>query len=128
MYDFTMTPDEGEPYDITATSRDIAVWERTGYQNSLKALLEAPTMKAFYSLAYTACRRQGRTVPDSLDGYMGTTDLVMREKVRSLDRDELREVVALAMLDGDPEMVTDRVMDLLEALSTRSTDPTRPGR
>lgn len=59
MIDFTVRPDGGEPYKVTATSRDIWQWERTNRGASFNALMVNMQMVDLYKVAYIASRRQG---------------------------------------------------------------------
>lgn len=56
---FEVRPDDGEPYRVTAHSRDILTWEKAGKGRSLGELANNPSLGAFYGLAYFAARRQG---------------------------------------------------------------------
>lgn len=56
---FEVRPDDGEPYRVTAHSRDILTWEKAGKGRSLGELAQNPSLGAFYGLAYFAARRQG---------------------------------------------------------------------
>jgi hypothetical protein len=59
MYDFLVIPDDGDVWRVTAESRDILVWERTGRGNVFAELAESPSMTAMYHLAWLASRRLG---------------------------------------------------------------------
>lgn len=59
MISFLITPDEGEPFSVTATSRDISQWERVTKGGTFAALMESMSMVSMYSIAYFASRRQG---------------------------------------------------------------------
>ncbi|OLT46489.1 hypothetical protein BJF85_16735 [Saccharomonospora sp. CUA-673] len=59
MFEFKVQPvDGGDEYRVTADSRDIYVWEKTGKGRSLATLRDNPTMAANYEIAYQAARRQ----------------------------------------------------------------------
>lgn len=60
MFTFTVTPDEGKPYEVVATSRDIVLWEKLHKDNSLKKLESNLRMTDMYSLCAVAARRQGK--------------------------------------------------------------------
>ena len=59
MFDFIVTPDNGEPFNVTATGRDVMAWERKGKDRSLHRLTRDMRMTDLYSLAHTAAQRQG---------------------------------------------------------------------
>lgn len=60
MFDFKVTTAEGdEPFKVTATSRDIALWERTNKGASLSQLNDNMRMTDLYKIAYNACERHG---------------------------------------------------------------------
>ncbi|WP_188193445.1 hypothetical protein [Nonomuraea sp. SYSU D8015] len=59
MIDFTVTPDNGEPYDVKAGSRDVLVWEKTSKGRSFQSLMNDLRMEDMYKLAHFAAKRQG---------------------------------------------------------------------
>ena len=59
MFDFTVTPDSAEPYEVTAGSRDVLVWERTTKGASLASLAEGMKIGDMYRIAHIASRRLG---------------------------------------------------------------------
>jgi len=59
MIEFTVRPDGGEPYKVTATSRDIHQWERTNRGASFNLLMADMHMVDLYKVAFIASRRQG---------------------------------------------------------------------
>jgi len=56
---FKVTPDGGEPYTVTATSRDAYVWEKTSRGKTVKTALEGGSIVDLTEIAYYAVRRQG---------------------------------------------------------------------
>jgi hypothetical protein len=74
MFDFTITPDGKEPYYLTATSRDVLMWEKAGKNRSFTALLTNRNFTDLYSLAHIASRRQGMFV-GTLDEFEEQCDL-----------------------------------------------------
>lgn len=60
MFDFVVTPDGGEPYQIKAGPRDVLAWEKAHKGASLRALMEEARMGQLYQLAYYASKRQGK--------------------------------------------------------------------
>lgn len=65
MITLKVTPDEGEPYEVTASSRVIYQWERTHRNRSFNDLAE-PRMDVLYELAHFTAQRFGR-----FDGTLG---------------------------------------------------------
>lgn len=59
MMTFDITPDNGQPYRLTAGSRDVLSWEKAGKGRSFRQLGQETTMAGLYGLAYFAARRQG---------------------------------------------------------------------
>jgi len=56
---FTLTPEGGEAFEVRATTRDVLVWEKTGRDRSLSALMENLRVADMYEIAYVAAKRQG---------------------------------------------------------------------
>lgn len=83
MFRFKVIPDEGESFEVTATTRDIARWERTTKGASLVALQKDMKVTDLYKVAFYATQRQGL--------YDGT-------------QKEFEETVDLDILDaGEPD-------------------------
>jgi hypothetical protein len=59
MFDFTITPDNEPEYFLTASSRDVLMWEKGNRNRSFQALLTNRSFADLYSLAHLASRRQG---------------------------------------------------------------------
>lgn len=59
MFKFTVHPDDGEPYEAVATSRDVAKWERGGKGRSLGNFADNPSMRDMYDLAFLTVDRLG---------------------------------------------------------------------
>lgn len=59
MFDFKVTPDSGAPFEVTAGSRDVLVWEKTGKGRNVSKFRNAMEMRDLYALAHIASRRQG---------------------------------------------------------------------
>lgn len=73
-YRFTLRPDDGEPVEVVATTRDIVVWEKTGKGRSFSNLARDAHMADLYELAWQAAKRQG-LVDCNLGEFERTTDL-----------------------------------------------------
>jgi hypothetical protein len=62
MITLKVTPDSGDSYVVTATSRDVLTWEKTTKGNkSFVNLMAQPNLIDFYKLAHLASWRQGLT-------------------------------------------------------------------
>jgi hypothetical protein len=59
MMTFKVIPDGGEPYQVTAHSRDVLVWEKSGKGRTFSQLADHLSMTDMYGLAFVAARRQG---------------------------------------------------------------------
>jgi len=73
MFTFEIRPDGAEPYEVTAGSRTITHWERTGRNRSIGQLDTNPRMTDLEELAYLAAYRAGRFT-GSLDDFRETCD------------------------------------------------------
>lgn len=61
MFTFEIHQDGvADPYTVTAKSRDVVIWEKTGRGRYLGMIQERPSMTALAELAYVAARRMGR--------------------------------------------------------------------
>lgn len=58
---FTITPDDGEPYTIEATSRDVLKWEKSTKGASMHTFRDNLMMAHMYKLAWVTATRLGRT-------------------------------------------------------------------
>lgn len=78
MFTFDITPDDGEPYRVKASSRDVLTWEKALKGRSFGELAENPTMEGMYGLAYAAARRQGLCHASlTLQQFETSVDLVL---------------------------------------------------
>jgi hypothetical protein len=59
VFKFRIMPDDGEPFEVVATTRDIARWEKTTKGASFAALQADMHVVDLYKIAYYACQRQG---------------------------------------------------------------------
>lgn len=76
---WTAVPDDGEPFAVTATSRDILRWEKAKPGRSITQLVGGePRMADAYSLAHTAAVRAG-DFTGSLAQFEDSVDLDGRE-------------------------------------------------
>lgn len=60
MIDFTIRPDDGDEYTVTADSRDIYLWEKTHRKGkTFQTLMNDLAMVDLYTIAYQASKRAG---------------------------------------------------------------------
>lgn len=76
---FTIRPDNGEEYELKATSRDVYMWERTGRDRSLQSFMSDISLSACYEIAHIAARRQ-QTFAGTLEEFAASHDLDFREE------------------------------------------------
>jgi hypothetical protein len=75
MIDFTIRPDDGEPYELKAGTRDVYVWEKADPKNrSVSKLLGDVSVMAMYQLAHVAAYRQ-QMFNGTLDEFVGSNEL-----------------------------------------------------
>lgn len=74
MITFTLDPDEGDEYQVTATSRDVYMWEKVYRGKSLGQLKANLLMGDLYALAHLACKRQ-RQFAGTFDEFEESHDL-----------------------------------------------------
>ncbi|MEQ4301592.1 hypothetical protein ABNF97_09395 [Plantactinospora sp. B6F1] len=88
MFTFEVTPDNGDPYQVTAGSRDVLHWERTTKGKSVGALSEAENfhMADMFKLAWIASRRLSLFAGDLKEFEAAhEVDLVDDEEEEGLD-------------------------------------------
>jgi hypothetical protein len=86
MFDFTISPDEGDPYQVTATTRDIAKWEKTTKGASLRQLETEYRATDLYAIAYHAAIRTGMFA-GTLKEFQDGADLRMLDDGEDEDED-----------------------------------------
>ena len=83
MIKFKIKPDEGEPFDLEATARDVLVWEKTSKTHRTFAqLVRDQSMVDLYRIAHIAARRLGMFTGD-LPAFESTCDLEQLEEEES---------------------------------------------
>ncbi len=76
---WTAYPDDGEPFEITASSRDILRWEKGKPGRSITQLIGGGVrISEAYALAHVAAKRAG-TFTGSLSEFEDAVDLDGRE-------------------------------------------------
>ena len=84
MIDFTIKPDAGDEYDITATSRDVLMWEKTTKGAVFSKLMEQLTMVDLFKVAYFACKRQGMFAGTQAE-FEATHELAFKGETEAAD-------------------------------------------
>lgn len=74
MITFTLLPDGADEFKVTATSRDVYMWEKVYRGKSLGQLKANLLMTDLYALAHLACKRQ-RQYEGTFDEFESTHDL-----------------------------------------------------
>lgn len=80
MIEFSVNPENGDAYEVTATSRDVLLWEKTTKGRSVKTLMDDVSLVDMYKIAYLASQRQGlfhgtiKEFEDSVDLDFEETD------------------------------------------------------
>lgn len=75
MFDFTVKPDGGDEFRVTATSRDVYVFEKaTKGRRSMASITTDMHMSDMYGLAHLAATRQ-QMFTDSLDQFAASCDI-----------------------------------------------------
>jgi hypothetical protein len=74
MFVFTVAPDGGEPFEVTAAIRDCVAWERAHPGRSAMDLEKSVTITDAFELAYFASKRQS-LFDGSLDDFELTCDV-----------------------------------------------------
>ena len=83
MLKLKISPDGAEPYEVTATSRDIRAWEKGGSGRAFGKLASGLSMTDVYAIAHVTARRLGHVdQATTLDQFAESTDLEL------LDDDE----------------------------------------
>lgn len=76
----TVTPDEGDPIELSIEARDALIWEKTGKGNpSILDYLRNPSMVELYRLAHIAMKRQHQYAED-LKTFQQTVDVSLPDE------------------------------------------------
>lgn len=73
MITVEVRPDGGDRYTITATSRDVAFWEKT-HRGKKMADLNEPAVLDLYAIAHIAARRHGM-FSGTVEEFIDTNDI-----------------------------------------------------
>ena len=99
-FNFRVSPDDGDPFEVKAKTRDVLSWEKTGPGRALTDLVgDVVRLTDLYSLAWTAAKRQG-LYTGSLEEFETSADLVSRSHFTGADDDQGDDE---QQGDGDPE-------------------------
>jgi hypothetical protein len=82
MFKMRVVPDQGDPFDITATLRDLVWWEKAFRGRSLGMLGDKGKLSAtiMYEIGYSACRRQNFIDTNwTLDTFLASCDLELED-------------------------------------------------
>ncbi|PWW50266.1 hypothetical protein [Actinokineospora spheciospongiae] len=79
MIDLHVVPDEGEPYNLHITSRDIMAWERVTKGMTFAKLQENMSFTHLYNLAHRAASRSGK-FSGTRDEFEASADLDIMEE------------------------------------------------
>lgn len=90
MFKFRIMPDDGEPFTVVATTRDIARWEKTNKGASFAALQADMHVVDLYKIAYYACQRQGIDTPRTLVEFESGVDLDVLDDDEDAEPDPTR--------------------------------------
>ncbi|MDN5918212.1 MAG: hypothetical protein L0I76_24460 [Pseudonocardia sp.] len=96
MFLFDVSPDGKDTFRLTATSRDVSHWERTGKGRSLAAIQRDARMSQLEEIAHLASVRHGH-FSGSLDLFRDTCD------IKPLDPDDPDVKGTDEGDDGDPD-------------------------
>lgn len=99
MFEFTVTPDGGESFELVAGMRDLRMWERTHKGRVFGQIANAEGMSAtaLYEIAYSACRRQQLIPADVTEEQFAD-----RYELDLIDDDEDDEQEGAAPADPTP--------------------------
>lgn len=108
MFELKIVPDDGEPFSVTTTSRDIAAWERGGKNRSMGRLAEDLRITDITDMAWYAADRRGLTRLDIVQWRAGVDiDFEMiKEKDPEPESDDAAETGGVHEL-ADPRYVLD---------------------
>lgn len=89
MFHFKITPDDGDPYEVVATTRDVAKWERTTKGAALIQLEQEYRATDLYAVAYWAAVRQG-LYEGTLSDFTNGADLALLDDDKGPEADPTR--------------------------------------
>ncbi|GAB3812088.1 hypothetical protein [Kribbella italica] len=76
MLTLKVTPDDGEPWNVKAHTRDVLVWEKASKGKSFTDLLVSPNLTDLYKVAHIAAKRQ-QLFSGTLQEFETQTDIEM---------------------------------------------------
>lgn len=75
MIEFTCKPDGADPYKVTATARDVLVWEKALKSRTFTKLMAELPLEDLYKIAWLASKRLG-LYADTAESFELNVDLV----------------------------------------------------
>jgi hypothetical protein len=87
----TVTPDGGEPYELTATARDVLNWEKTSRDKTVVDLLTGFNMVDLYRVSHLAASRQ-QLFTGSLKEFEETCEVEFQEEDQEPEPDPTQPV------------------------------------
>lgn len=79
MWKFVVRPDDGEKFEVVATSRDVKKWEQTNRGSSYAGLMRDLRLTELYKIAHLASHRQG-LFTGTLKDFEDNCDLSVQEE------------------------------------------------
>lgn len=86
MYTFTVQPDGGESFEVTASTRDVLKWEKTTKGATVARLERNPSIVDLYAIAWHASKR-AKLFAGSLAEFEDTCDIVTHDEDQDDDED-----------------------------------------
>lgn len=71
---FTITPTEGDAYEVTTSLAITVAWERKYKRRTTQAATEGLSTEELLFMAYEAAKRSGIPVPLTLDAFIDKID------------------------------------------------------
>lgn len=89
MLRLKIMPDDGDPFEVTATTRDIAKWEKTTKGASFAGFQAEQKITDLYRIAFHAATRQGLYV-GNLAAFEDGVDLDILDSDEDAETDPTR--------------------------------------
>lgn len=80
---FTITPTEGDTYQVETSLAITVAWERKYKRRTTQAATEGFSTEELLFMAYEAAKRNGISVPLTLDGFIDKIDAYEVEPVEA---------------------------------------------
>jgi hypothetical protein len=79
LFDFKITPDDGESFEVKATTRDVLKWERTTKGAKFSDIADGMKITDMYKIAWLASGRQN-LFNGTLADFEDSVDLEFEEE------------------------------------------------